>query len=61
MTVISMPDHPLHAKYAQMLQNGIKPNLASLTLARQIAAIVLAMWKHQEVYDPEKHKPRTDR
>jgi hypothetical protein len=62
MTVISlMPDHPLHAKYERMLQNGIKPNLASLTLARQIAAIVLAMWKHQEVYDPERHKPRTDR
>jgi transposase len=55
MTVITMPNHPLQAKYARMLNNRIKPYLASLTLARQIAAIVLAMWKHQEVYNPKKH------
>jgi hypothetical protein len=39
------------------LQSGIKPNLAKLTLARRIAAIVLSMWKHEEVYDPERYKP----
>ena len=37
-----------------MLQAGVKPNLAKLTLARRIAAAVLSMWKHQEVYDPKK-------
>jgi hypothetical protein len=26
-----------------------------LTLARKIAATVLAMWKHEEEYDPAKH------
>lgn len=60
MTVITqMPDHPLHKKYEQMLAKGIKPNLAKLSLARQIAAIVLSMWKHQEAYDPDKHQSRT--
>jgi transposase len=55
-TVIApMPDHPLHADYQRMLQSGIKPPLARLTLARKIAAIVLAMWKHQEVYDSSRH------
>ena len=38
-----------------MLASGIKPNLAKLTVARRVAAIVLAMWKHQEVYDPARH------
>jgi len=57
-TVITqMSTHPLHADYQRRLAAGIKPNLARLTLARQIAAAVLAMWKHQEVYDPERHKP----
>jgi transposase len=55
-TVIQqMPEHPLHADYQRMLQAGIKPNLAKLTLARKIAAIVLSMWKHKEVYDPQRH------
>jgi hypothetical protein len=37
-----------------MTDAGIKPNLAKLTLARRIAAATLAMWKHQEDYDPSK-------
>jgi len=35
-----------------MLAAGTKPNLARVTLARKLAAIVLAMWKSEEVYDP---------
>jgi hypothetical protein len=35
---------------------GTKPNLARLTIARRIAALVLAMWKHEEVYDAAKHR-----
>jgi transposase len=54
-TVITrLPKHPLHEAYQRMLQAGIKPNLAKLTLARRIAAIVLSMWKHEEVYDPKR-------
>jgi transposase len=56
-TVIGqLPDHPLHKDYERMLAAGIKPNLAKLTLARKIAATVLSMWKHQEVYDPQRHR-----
>jgi transposase len=53
-TVLAQTDHPLYADYQRRLQAGIKPNLAKLTLARQIAATVLAMWKRQEVYDPKR-------
>ncbi len=52
--IAQMNDHPLHASYQRMLEAGIKPNLARLTLARRIAAIVLSMWKHKEVYDPQR-------
>ena len=56
-TVITqLREHPLHLEYERMLQSGIKPNLAKLTLARRIAAIVLSMWKREEVYDPARHK-----
>jgi transposase len=57
-TVIhQMPKHPLHENYERMINEaGIKPNLAKLTLARRIAAATLAVWKHQEDYDPSKQK-----
>jgi transposase len=51
-----MPNHPLHADYQRTTEAGTKPNLAKLTLARRIASIVLAMWKHEEDYDPAKHR-----
>ena len=51
-----MPHHPLHADYQRQLAAGTKPNLARLTLARRIAAIALAMWKHNEEYDPARHR-----
>ncbi len=54
-------DHPLHAEYQRRLEAGIKPNLAKLTLARRIAAIVLSMWKHEEVYDPARQKVVIDK
>lgn len=57
-TVIAqLTEDPLHADYERMLQSGIKPTLAKLTLARKIAATVLSMWKHQEAYDPKRHHP----
>ena len=54
---------PIYADYDRMLDSGIKPNLAKLTLARKIAATVLRMWKNGEEYQPEKYrKPiETDR
>jgi len=47
-------EDPLYLHYKQLLDGGTKPNLAKLTIARQIAAIVLAMWRSEEVYDPAK-------
>lgn len=49
-------EDPLYLHYQQLLDGGTKPNLAKLTIARQIAAIVLAMWRSEEVYDPGKLK-----
>lgn len=54
-----LPGHPLHLAYQHRLAAGMRPNLAKLTLARSIAAIVLSMWKHKEVYDPKRHLIRT--
>jgi transposase len=56
LTVAHMSDHPLKRAYERLLDAGTKPNLAQLTIARRIAAIVLAMWKHQEDYDPAKQE-----
>ena len=33
-----------------MVKVGIKPNPARLTIARKIAAVVLAMWKTESEY-----------
>jgi transposase len=45
---------PFADYYAGLLQKGIKPAMARLTLARKIAAIVLAVWKKGEHFDQTK-------
>jgi hypothetical protein len=45
---------PLHRHYLRMTAAGTKPNLAKLTIARQVAAIVLRMWKDEQEYDPNR-------
>jgi transposase len=56
-TVITkLPGSPLQQRYAKLLEGGTKPNLAKLTLARAIAATFLSMWKHEETYDPARHR-----
>jgi transposase len=52
ITVIhqTQADHPLKQAYARLLDGGTRPPLARLTIARKIAATVLAMWKTEEVY-----------
>ncbi len=45
-------DDPLYGHYLRLLDGGTKPNLAKLTLARQVASIMLAVWRNEEVYDP---------
>jgi transposase len=47
-------DEPLYRHYVRLLDGGTKPNLAKLTIARQIASIVLSVWRNQEAYDPKR-------
>jgi hypothetical protein len=47
-------DDPVYRHYERLLDGGTKPNLAKLTIARQIAAIVLALWRSGEAYDPKR-------
>jgi transposase len=56
LVATQMTGHPLHQDYQRLIDGGMRPNLAQLTIARRLAAAVLAMWKHEEVYDPEKHR-----
>ena len=42
---------PLYEHYVRLTSAGTKPNLAKLTIARQVAAIVLRMWKDEKEYD----------
>lgn len=59
MTIISkMPEHPLHRGYQRLVASGTKENLARLTLARKVASITLALWKHEQRYDPARHAGR---
>lgn len=51
-----MRNEPLHHDYLRLLDSGSKPNMAKLTLARRIAATVLAMWKNEEEYSPDKYR-----
>ena len=54
-TVVTLAlEDPIYGDYQRLLEAGTKPNLAKLTLARKIAATVLAMWKKEERYTPEK-------
>jgi hypothetical protein len=48
------PQDPLHAHYQCLLDQGTKPHLAKLTLARRLAAVAFRLWKTEEVYDPAK-------
>ncbi|MCP4293591.1 MAG: hypothetical protein GY780_17330 [bacterium] len=52
-------DDPLYRHYQDLLDGCTKPNLAKLTISRQIASIVLSVWRSQEVHDPKKLIPKT--
>jgi len=59
-TVIqSLHDDPLYEHYQRLTEAGTRPNLAKVTLARRLAAIVLRMWKNEEEYDPKKVNPES--
>ena len=54
-TVIGRAEEgPLYRHYLSLLDGGTKPNLAKLTIARQIASIALALWRTGEGSDPRR-------
>ena len=51
---VQAADNPFRQKYLDMtLLNGIVPNLAKLTIARDMLATMWAIWKKGEKYNPE--------
>jgi transposase len=51
---LSHSDTPLGAAHRARLERGIRKELALLTLARTVAAILLSMWKKGVPYDPQR-------
>ncbi len=45
---------PFKTYYQERVAKGIRPEMARLSLARKLAATVLALWQRQEVFDPTK-------
>jgi len=52
-TAVAKPG-PLRDYYEASLGRGVKEDLAKVTLARKIAAVVLRLWKKGELWDPTK-------
>lgn len=51
-------DEPIYRHYLSLLDGGTKPNLAKLTIARQLASITLSLWRSGEEYDARKMKKK---
>jgi hypothetical protein len=52
--LVHYPDDPLHRHYQRQLEGGTKPTLARVTLARKLASTLLAQWKKEEPYQPQR-------
>ena len=50
---------PFQEFYAALIAKGIRPEMARLTLARKIAAILLIVWKKGVGFDAQHLKPQT--
>jgi transposase len=56
-TTAGMRDGVFREFYLGLLQKGMRPEMARLTLARKIAAITLKIWKQGDTFDSEYLKP----
>ena len=45
---------PFKSWHVELLERGLRPELARVTVARRIAAITLAVWKRGEAFDAGK-------
>jgi transposase len=50
---------PFKAGYQARLAQGMDPSLAKLTIARQLSAISLSLWKHGETFKVERMQQQT--
>ncbi|MDP9179698.1 MAG: transposase [Gemmatimonadota bacterium] len=50
---------PFKAAYDARVKQGMDPSLARLTVARQLAATTLAIWKRGQKFNPERMKQQT--
>jgi transposase len=57
--IASSKPGPFQEFYAAMVAKGMRPEMARLTLARKIAAIVLMVWKKGVHFDAKYLKPQT--
>jgi transposase len=57
-TTASMRQGPFRTFYQGLLDKGMVPAMARLTLARKIAAITLSVWKKGDAFDAEHLKPK---
>lgn len=48
------PKEPYRAYVEELKQNGMRPEMARLTLARKIATLALTVWKKGEAFDSKK-------
>ena len=58
-TIASVKPGPFQEFYAAWVAKGMRPEMARLTLARKIAAIVLIVWKKGVCFDAKHLKPQT--
>ena len=58
-TIASVKPGPFQEFYAALVAKGMRPEMARLTLARKIAAIVLIVWKKGVCFDAKYLKPQT--
>jgi len=47
---------PFRDFYHRLIEKGLRPSMACLTLARKIAAIVLILWKKEERFEADRLK-----
>jgi len=52
--VTAIDSEPFKKYYSRLIENKMRPEMAQLTVARKISAIVLAIWKKGESFDPDR-------
>ncbi len=58
-TIAAVKPGPFQEFYAALVAQGMRPEMARLTLARKIAVIVLVVWKKGVCFDAQYLKPQT--